>query len=306
MSRKVFEKAPVSASLHLTINEKQEDDATKAKSHGKSQNTFKELQQQSTSDNLQPSVIGVRERTSSFNAQHRASTTSTGSSADMVAQAVAAKKRLSEMESSDSEAGGNLSHGDTAGSAILAKLRNEKRASKERTEGNKNGNEDKVVLVEVKNDDQSITEKKSSKEEKESDKVELKVDGMTKEKEGKQENLGITKLNSASRLGRRNKTVEKPVKSLQIASESEPVSPSLDDHTLQLPMVQCTHHATVHTLRNENKTHTHFSQNMPYIKNISRIVGYSFSHGNEGYCTVPDCYQCLIMHGYTHVFKCVL
>lgn len=249
MSRKVIETTPVTASLHLPIREEREDEITKAKSNGESRNIFKDFQQQGTGNNLQQPVMGVQERASSFNTQqHRTSTTSTGSSADMVAQAVTAKKRLSEMENDESEVGRNLSHGETAGSAILAKLRNERCAGKERTEGEKDGNEgDKEMVVFEEKKETSMTEKKRSEGEKESDKEEPKGEGMNKGEKEKEEKMEITRQNSASRSRRRNKTVEKPVKSLGIASESERVTPSSDDHTMQLPMVQCTHTHTRHT-----------------------------------------------------------
>ena len=193
VSRKLIEETPLSS---LTMP------AYRTKNH-KTRNIFKEHQKDSMNSELQPNQ--KMECTNSFNLQRQSSNTSTSSTAEMVTQAVAVKKqRLSSMAEEERKASsgvpgeseGELSSlgGGTAGSTILAKLRQQKQAGKEREEGGKGEEEE-----------------------------ERKVEG------------GRDRPAFASRSQRRNKTVEKPVKSLGIASDPE-TTPS-PGHVPQLPMV---------------------------------------------------------------------
>lgn len=161
-------------------------------------NIFKELLQKENKSSLKP-IKTEEEDKGAVSIQQKSSNTPSGSSAALVAQAVATKKRLSSLTSEEEmklphvQGNGELSslHGATPGSNILAQLRQEKH-------------------------------------------VEMDHEEEKREERGLEEERAAS---SALRSRRRNKTVEKPVKSLGIASD--PRTPPSHDHTpqLRIPMV---------------------------------------------------------------------
>ena len=242
ISREKIETTPVSASLHLPMREHREDEDTNSYStetSGGIRNIFKEIQQNGSDNGHRQPKLQARE--SIFTVQRQVSNTSTGSSAELVARAVATKKAAASEEAEgeeESEEGGRMSgpRGETAGSAILARLRKEK---KDRDEVGKDGERGE------KETDPDEGEKKKD----EGGKVEEGGEGKTemKDREKKEEEIKekektekakVEKAqpNSALSLRRRKKTVEKPVKSLEIASEATPPHASRD-HTPVLTKV---------------------------------------------------------------------
>ena len=272
MSRKVIEAAPVTSSL----NEHSRDHSKPSKSRGVSRNLFKEPQQHDSGNSLQR-PIRERDRAGSFNnLQRQLSNTSTGSSADMVTRAVAAKKRLSSMtleeevekiprevqrEGVEEERVSLL--GGSAGSAILAQLRQEKRAERdkyEETTGKQNERQEAAKEKVIEGTEKKITgveEKIEVTAEAGKEKAEVVQEGFTNDEverakevkdrvefvkeKGKDEEIQGNNVGqkdrekspvkeeeqekAASRSRRRNKTVEKPVKSLGIASDPQPATP---------------------------------------------------------------------------------
>ena len=162
-------------------------------------------------------------------------TTRNGSSAEMVAQAVAARRSV-EGEGTGKEEGEKVAR---EGTAILARPREQKQATKDREREQKEATKDsereqKEVAKDREREKKEVAkdrereqkqaikdrerEQKQAAKEKEEEKQPPKE---KKQKEKEDEEVEKSNVVSELRSRRRNKTVEKPVKSLGIASETE-------------------------------------------------------------------------------------
>ena len=195
----------------------------------------------------------------------QSSDTTTGSSVEMVARALANKKRLStteeearktaeeaEKEGEGEEKKNSLCRG-TAGSAILARLRQEESGQMVKEEVEEKEGVKEKMEVGKKNEEvtmEAVDKQKERTDEKQKSKMEKKAEDkqtadkqtaedkqkQTSEEEEEKKTVDPEKSQSHIILQsrRRNKTVEKPVKSLGIASDPD-LSPA--DHTPQKSLV---------------------------------------------------------------------
>ena len=270
----------------LPSQKEREDNGTSepAKNRIKSRNIFRELSKDTANSLQQPPA---REGTSAFTMQSQSpsKTMATGAGVEGVvcAAAVAGKKQvLSSSAAVDEEVQKekkeeeepSVFHSGMTGSAVLAKLQQERRGGKERKEEEKRDEEERreqgekrevgvkereeEVMMERKNERGKKEGVKNEEGDKEVKKREGDTEEGVKKMEGEKRDEGVKKEEgemeeegekgepiSAIRLRRRNKTVEKPVKTLGIASDPE-ITPS---STNQVPMVgtflQHTHHTSL-------------------------------------------------------------
>ena len=202
--------------VHLALQQQQ----TGSSSTGGSESVSSQRQKTSNTSTTTTTTTTATAKT----AAAAPATTRNGSSAEMVAQAVAARRSV-EGEGTGKEEGEKVAR---EGTAILARPREQKQATKDREREQKEATKDsereqKEVAKDSEREQKEVAkdrerEQKQAAKEKEEEKQPPKE---KKQKEKEDEEVEKSNVVSELRSRRRNKTVEKPVKSLGIASETE-------------------------------------------------------------------------------------
>ena len=218
-----------------------------AKNRIKSRNIFRELPKDTSSSLQQPTPTGVRERVN-LQSQSPSKTTTTSTGVEgVVCGTTAGKKQVwsspikEELQKEEKERQSSVLDSEMTGSAVVVKLQQERQGGKERREeqkedeGGKREEGEKREVGGKEREEEGMMEREN-----EGGKMEEEV---KKEEGEKREEGEKAEPFSAIRLRRRNKTVEKPVKTLGIASDPD-ITPS---STNQIPVVGTFLHNTRHT-----------------------------------------------------------